>query len=66
MTSDELKQLRTRLGMTQNELGQRLGVERVTVARWEIGLRRIPELAARLVHYVAKEVSAEQRQTKKR
>ncbi len=29
-----------------------------TVARWEIGLRRVPELAARLVHYVAKEVRA--------
>jgi len=37
----------------------------VTVARWELGLRRVPELAARLVQHVAKEVRAEQK-TKKR
>ena len=65
MTGDELKQLRTRLGLTQDELGQRLGVARVTVARWEIGLRRVPELAARLVQHVAKEVKAEQKKRKR-
>ena len=65
MTGDELKQLRTRLGLTQDELGQRLGVARVTVARWEIGLRRVPELAARLVQHVAKEVKEEQKKRKK-
>ena len=65
MTGDELKQLRTRLGMTQDELGQRLGVARVTVARWEIGLRRVPELAARLVQHVAKEVKEEQKKRKR-
>ena len=65
MTGDELKQLRTRLGMTQDELGQRLGVARVTVARWEIGLRRVPELAARLVQHVAKEVITEQKKRKR-
>ena len=65
MTGDELKQLRTRLGMTQEELGQRLGVARVTVARWEIGLRRVPELAARLIQHVATEVKAEQKKRKR-
>jgi len=65
MTGDEFKQLRTRLGMTQDELGQRLGVARVTVARWEIGLRRVPELAARLVQHVAKEVKEEQKKRKR-
>ena len=65
MTGDELKQLRMRLGLTQEELGQRLGVARVTVARWEIGLRRVPELAARLMQHVAKEVRAEQKKRKK-
>jgi len=53
------------LGMTQDELGQRLGVARVTVARWEIGLRRVPELAARLVQHVAKEVRTEQKKRKR-
>ena len=65
MTGEDLKALRTRLRLTQAELGKRLGVARVTVARWELGLRRVPELAARLVQHVAKEVRAEQK-TKKR
>jgi len=65
MTGDELKQLRTRLGMTQDELGQRLGVARVTVARWEIGLRRVPELAVRLMQHVAMEVKQEQKKRKR-
>jgi transcriptional regulator with XRE-family HTH domain len=66
MTSKELKDLRTRLGLTQNELGKRLGIARVTVARWEIGLRKVPELAARLVQHVAKEVREEQQRKKSR
>ncbi len=66
MTGKELKALRTRLGLTQDELGKRLGVARVTVARWEIGLRRVPELAARLVQHVTKEVREEQRRKKTR
>lgn len=65
MTDEELKALRTGLGLTQDELGKRLGVARVTVARWEIGLRRVPELAARLVQHVAKEVRAEQKRKKR-
>ena len=65
MTGEELKTLRTRLRLTQAELGKRLGVARVTVARWELGLRRVPELAARLVQHVAKEVRAEQKKQKR-
>jgi transcriptional regulator with XRE-family HTH domain len=65
MTGDELKALRIKLGLTQEELGERLGVTRVTVARWEIGLRKVPELAVRLVQYVAKEVRMQQQKKKK-
>ena len=65
MTGDELKQLRTRLGLTQDELGQRLGVARVTVARWELGLRQISEPMARLIQYLQKEVKAEQQKKKR-
>ena len=61
MTGKELRELRTRLRLTQEELGKRLGVARVTIARWEIGLRHIAEPMARLVHYLEKEVKAEQR-----
>ncbi|MGE0823231.1 MAG: helix-turn-helix domain-containing protein [Candidatus Binatia bacterium] len=64
MTGQDLKELRIRLGLTQEELGQRLGVARVTVARWELGLRQIAEPMARLVQYLAKEVKAEKKQKK--
>ena len=54
MTGDELRQVRLRLG-----------VARVTVARWEIGLRRVPELAVRPMQHVAKEVKEKQKKNKK-
>lgn len=65
MTGQELKELRMQLRLTQEELGKRLGVARVTVARWELGLRQIAEPMARLVQYLAKEVKAERKQKKK-
>ena len=60
MTGKELTAIRTRLGLTQGELGKRLGVALNTVWRWEAEQRHIPELAARLVRYIEKEVKAEQ------
>ncbi|MBI3800222.1 MAG: helix-turn-helix transcriptional regulator [Deltaproteobacteria bacterium] len=59
MTRDELKALRARLGLTQYELAEKVGVARNTINRWEMGIRRIPEPVARLVDYLAKEVRAE-------
>lgn len=34
-----IRQLRDRLGLTQRQLADQLGVERATVARWECGAR---------------------------
>jgi len=65
MTGEELKALREKLGFTQTEFGQRVGVARNTVTRWETGLRRIPEPVVRLASYLAKEVRTE-KQKKKR
>ncbi len=50
MTRADLKKKRERLGLTQVELARRLGVERITVIRWEGGKTEIPrtvELALR-------------------
>ena len=66
MTGNELRELRIRLGLTQAELGKRLGVARVTVARWELELRHIAEPIARLVQYLAKEMRAEQKKKRKK
>jgi transcriptional regulator with XRE-family HTH domain len=61
MTGEELKEVRIHLGLTQEELGGRLGVRKNTVWRWEHEQRRVPETVARLVQYLAKEVRAEKK-----
>jgi transcriptional regulator with XRE-family HTH domain len=61
MTGEQLKEVRTQLRLTQEELGERLGVRKNTVWRWENQHRRIPETVAKLVQYLAKEVRAEQK-----
>ncbi len=66
MTGQELKTLRQQMGLTQKELAEKLGVPWNTVARWEVGMRRIFEPVARLVQYLAKEVRAEQERKKTR
>lgn len=42
MTKEELAALRERLELTQQQLADKLGVDRVTIARWETGTRAIP------------------------
>ena len=65
MTGAELRTIRTRLRLTQEELGTRLGVRKNTVWRWETEMRHIPEPVARLVPYLAKEVKTERKKPKK-
>lgn len=42
MKPSELKRLREQLGLTQRQLAEALRTTRVTVARYETGMRRIP------------------------
>ena len=49
VTPDEFKRRRRRLGLTQAQIAEQLGVAWNTVARWEMGIRRIPEMAVRLL-----------------
>jgi DNA-binding transcriptional regulator YiaG len=49
MTGLELRDRRRRLGATQAQLAERLGVTANALARWERGERRISEPVARLV-----------------
>lgn len=44
-----MQRLRKRLGLTQGELAQRMGVSRVSVGRWETDQHAIRESAARLL-----------------
>lgn len=49
MTGKDVQRLRKRLGLTQAELAQRIGVTRVSVWRWEAETHGIRESAARLL-----------------
>lgn len=49
MKGREVRAIRKRLGISQRELGERLGVAQNTVARWERGEASITEPIARLV-----------------
>ena len=43
MTAEELKEIRRRLGLTQKRLAAELGVDKMTVSRWERGLHAISD-----------------------
>jgi transcriptional regulator with XRE-family HTH domain len=53
MTAKEVRAIRHRLKLTQQELADRIGVARNTVTRWEIGLLGIREPTARLLKFLA-------------
>ncbi|MER3448145.1 MAG: transcriptional regulator [Candidatus Dadabacteria bacterium] len=46
MTPEELRQIRLRLGLSQMELAERLGVSISTVLSWEKGRRAISHVVA--------------------
>jgi DNA-binding transcriptional regulator YiaG len=50
-----VRRIRHGLQLTQAALARALGVTRVTVARWEIGVYAIPEPTARLLQRVRDE-----------
>lgn len=55
MSGRELRAARERLGLTQAELAKVVGVQRVTVARWEAGLRKIPPMLTLALKALRKE-----------
>ena len=54
MDSKEIKAIRKRLGFTQTELANELGVNQVTVNRWENGKRKPSKLAVRQLERLAR------------
>ena len=54
MSVPNVRRLRRRLGLSQQELARRLGVARVTVTRWENGTRRPSKVAQVAIHSITK------------
>jgi DNA-binding XRE family transcriptional regulator len=56
----ELKQVRTCLGLTQEQLALELGVSRLSVVRWESGAYKIPFTVGLAVKYLEIKLMAKQ------
>ena len=54
MTAKQLRATRSRLGISQTELGKRLGVAFVTINRWENGHREIPMSVSLALKFLTK------------
>lgn len=59
LTPKEIKTIRKNLGITQQELADRMGVTLNTVGRWECGARVCAGMAAVFLRRLAKEVIAD-------
>jgi DNA-binding transcriptional regulator YiaG len=59
MTEHDVKRLRAKLRLTQDELANLVGVARNTVARWEMGLHPVSTPIERLLNAL---VAAQKRQ----
>jgi DNA-binding transcriptional regulator YiaG len=63
-TPAAFRRIRKSINWTQEQLAAELGVSRATIAQWEIGRRRIPGLAARLLVRVQAEQQAVTKKTR--
>ena len=55
MIGKEIKALRKKYGWTQEQLADKVGVHRVTVAGWEAGTRRMSQMAKRSLERLARD-----------
>lgn len=49
--------LRERLGLTQEELAEMLGVHQVTISKWELGKRNISRMARKALERIKQEAA---------
>jgi DNA-binding transcriptional regulator YiaG len=55
MTGQDIRTIREQLGLSQREFGERLGVKRLAVARWESGTRTPDEANQKRLVQIAQE-----------
>ena len=56
--AESVRDLRRRLGMTQSDLAEELGVRQQTVSEWETGVYRPRGASARMLRHVAERPSS--------
>lgn len=56
LDKEDIKDLRSRAKMTQEEMAECLGVTKMTIIRWEHGRARPSQLAIRQLHRLHKKV----------
>lgn len=66
LSGEEIKQLREALGMSREELAQKLGVSYFSVARWEIEKTKPSRLALRALEDLRKRVKSKAERSAKR
>jgi len=64
MTADEIRELRKRLAMTQQQLSNRLGVSMSTVQKWEAGTAKPRGLSRRALDRLARKVPGDDNASK--
>ena len=66
MTATDLRRLRTRLGLTQAQLAERVGVPSNTIARWERAEMKMRPAMDRLIRLAVPEADRKRSATRKR
>jgi transcriptional regulator with XRE-family HTH domain len=61
VSGSDLKQLRRRMGLTQGQLGELIGVHLVSISRWETGTVPIPKTIALLMRLLVKDARRQSR-----
>ena len=60
MTPQEIRELRLKLGLTQGQLGEKVGSHRNTVSQWELGKQAPGMIAAYRLGQLRKENDAQE------
>lgn len=61
ITSDEIREIRQRLGLSQQTFAERIGVGIATVSRWEQGHTAPRPIAKRAIRRLIEEIDRKQR-----
>ncbi len=62
MTPKQLQKIRTKLGLTQAEFADKVGVHERSWRKWELGERPVPAMAEHLIRIIAINIEKDRRE----